>query len=289
MPIVEPVIRPPAEANSLLLQITTGCSANSCIFCGAYKLKPFSVKKYTEIFADIDTAKKVYPDTRKVFLMDGNALVLTNEKLLPILERLNQVFPKLTRISAYANGDDLAYRSQVELQNLASFKLSLIYLGLESGSQKILDKCKKRPTVQEMIQAVQKAQAVGIKSSVMVLLGLGGRELSELHVKETIKALNKMQPKLLSFLTLMLIPGTELYFQAQQNQFQELNAKEFVRETYDLLIGLELKQTVFRSNHASNYLNLEGRLPQDKAQLLFTIQAALQNKVNLKPEFFRGL
>ncbi len=289
MPIIEPVIRPPAEANSFLLQITTGCSANTCTFCGAYKLKPFTVKKYPEIFADIEQARKYYPDTRKVFLMDGNALVLTNAKLIPILEKLNQTFPKLTRISTYANGDDLAYRTQTELQTLVDYKLSLIYLGLESGSQRILDKCKKKPTVEEMISAVQKAQEVGIKSSVMVLLGLGGKELSQLHVQETIKALNKMQPRLLSFLTLMLIPGTELYIQTRQKQFQELNAKEFLQETYDILVGLELKQTVFRCNHASNYLNLEGRLPQDKPQLLAMIQAALQNKINLKSEMFRGL
>jgi len=289
MPMIGPVIRPPSEANSFLLQVTTGCSANTCTFCGAYKDKPFNIKKFQEVVADIEEEKGFNPDTRKVFLLDGNALVLQNEKLIPILQKLNESFPKLTRISTYANGDDITRRSNSELQALSNLKLKLLYIGLESGSQTILDRCNKKPTVEQMIQAVRSADSVGIKSSVMVILGLGGKTLSPLHVKETITALNKMQPRFLSFLTLMLIPNTDLYLQAKQGHFQELPARELLQEAHDILSGLELTQTVFRSNHASNYLSLAGRLPHDKSMLLSQIQAGLQGKIHLKPEFLRGL
>jgi len=289
MPLIEPVIRPPSEANSFLSQVTTGCSANTCTFCGAYKDKPFKIKIFQEVVADIEEEKRFNPDTRKVFLLDGNALVLQNEKLIPILQKLNESFPKLTRISAYANGDDITRRSNSELQALSNLKLKLIYMGLESGSQTILDRCHKKPTVEQMIQAIRSADSVGIKSSVMVILGLGGKALSSLHVKETITALNKMQPRFLSFLSLMLLPNTDLYLQARQGHFHELPARELLQEAHDIVSGLELTQTVFRSNHASNYLSLAGRLPHDKAMLLSQIQAALQGKIHLRPEFLRGL
>ena len=289
MPIIEPVILPPSEANSFLLQVTTGCSANTCTFCGAYKNKPFKIKKYQEVVADIEEEKRFNPDTRKVFLLDGNALVVQNEKLIPVLQKLNESFPRLTRISTYANGDDITRRSLTELQALSNLKLKLMYMGLESGSQTILDRCHKKPTVEQMIQAVRLAESVGIKSSVMVILGLGGKTLSPLHVKETITALNKMQPRFLSFLSLMLIPNTDLYLQAQQGRFQELPARELLQEAHDILSGLDLTQTIFRSNHASNYLPLAGRFPHDKAMLLSQIQAALQGKIHLRPEYFRGL
>jgi len=289
MPLIEPVIRPPSEANSFLLQVTTGCSANTCTFCGAYKDKPFKIKKFQEVVADIEEEKRFDPDTRKVFLLDGNALVLPNEKLIPILQKLNESFPRLARISSYANGDDITRRSLSEVQALSDLKLKLIYMGLESGSQTILDRCNKKPTVDQMIQAVRSTDSVGIKSSVMVILGLGGKTLSPLHVKETITALNKMQPRFLSFLSLMLIPNTDLYLQERQGHFQELPARELLQEAHDILSGLELTQTVFRSNHASNYLSLAGRLPHDKSMLLSQIQAALQGKIHLRPEFLRGL
>ncbi|MFC1770342.1 radical SAM protein [Candidatus Margulisiibacteriota bacterium] len=289
MPIIEPVIRPPAEAFSFLLQVTTGCSANTCTFCGAYKGKPFKVKDFHEIEQDIELAKQLYPQTRRVFLMDGNALILSNEKLIPILQKLISAFPRLTRISSYANGDDITRRNHEELRELANHKLKLIYIGLETGSQQILDHCQKKPTVKQMVEAVQRAWEANIKSSVIVLLGLGGKEHSNIHVVETIKALNQMQPRLLSFLSLMLIPGTELYQENIENLFHELSSHELLEEAYQILKGLEMKQTVFRCNHASNYLELEGRLPQDKQLLLEKIKYALDGKVDLRPEFFRGL
>jgi len=168
-------------------------------------------------------------------------------------------------------------------------QLSLIYMGLESGSQRVLDRCKKASSVQQMIEAVRKAGAAGIKSSVIVLLGLGGRENSAEHVRGTIEALNKMQPRYLSFLSLMVIPGTPLAEEVRRGDFKELNPGEMLQEAYAMIRGLELKQTIFRSNHASNYLALEGTFPKDKPTLLKVLKAAMRGEVRLRPEGVRGL
>ncbi len=152
--------------------------------------KPFAVKDSEEIASDIDEAAALYPDTRRVFLLDGDALAVNNAKLLPILKKLDEVFPKLSRISSYANGYQITQRSSAELAELNENKMRLIYIGLESGSQDVLDRCRKRSTADEMIEAVKKASRCGIKSSVIVLLGLGGKEHSEKHVRDTIKTLN---------------------------------------------------------------------------------------------------
>ena len=289
MPIIEPAIRPPAEAESFLLQVTLGCSANSCTFCGAYQGKPFRVKAMTDIQADIDWGSQYLPDTRRVCLLDGDALALNNARLIPILQQLNLAFPRLNRIASYANGYNITSRSTVELEELYQHKLRLLYIGLESGSQKVLDYCQKRSRVAEMIAAVRRAEESGIKSSVIVLLGLGGRENSGIHVRDTILALNEMQPRYLSFLSLMLIPGTELYQATQRGEFMELSPGELLQEMRDIIAGLELRKTVFRSDHASNYLPLEGRLPQDKERLLQVMDEAISGKSRLRPEFLRGL
>jgi radical SAM superfamily enzyme YgiQ (UPF0313 family) len=265
MPIIEPAIRPPAEAGSFLLQITTGCSAGGCSFCGGY------------------------PEERRIFLMDGDALALSNTRLLPILERIEESFPRLTRIASYANGQNITLRSDKELGELFHHKLRLIYMGLESGSQAILDRCRKRATVTEMARAVQRCQSAGIKASVIILLGLGGREASADHVRGTISALNQMQPRLLSFLSLMLIPGTPLFQEAERDEFIELNPEELLAEARAIIAGLELTRTVFRCDHASNHLPLEGRFPLDKARLLAMIDEALAGRRRLRPEFLRGL
>ncbi|MFC1478771.1 radical SAM protein [Candidatus Margulisiibacteriota bacterium] len=289
MPIIEPSIRPPAEAYSFLLQVTTGCSANTCTFCGAYKGKEFRIKDYSEIYSDIAEHAAMFPDTRRVFLMDGDVLVLNNEKLLPILRKLNEAFPRLTRISSYANGYNITSRTEDELRELYDHKLRLIYIGLESGSQSILDSCKKKPTADEMVKAVLMSDKAGIKSSVIVLLGLGGKSRSCEHIQATIAALNLMQPRYLSFLSLMLIPGTQMYADAESGSFKELDSLELLRESHDILQGLEMKKTIFRSNHASNYLPLEGALPNDKDKLLYMLKTALSGEIALKPEFMRGL
>jgi radical SAM superfamily enzyme YgiQ (UPF0313 family) len=289
MPIIEPVIRPPAEADSFLLQITVGCSADSCNFCGVYKSKTFRVKDRKEITQDILSFAKRYPGTRRVFLMDGDALVLSNNKLVPILEELNYAFPLLTRISSYANGSNITRKNTDELIELYNHKLSLIYMGLESGSQRVLDMCKKSSTAKDMIHAVNKAAQANIKSSVIVLLGLGGKTLSKEHVRDTIEALNSMQPRYLSFLSLMVIPGTPLEEEIRRGEFIELSPQELLKESYDIIEGLELQKTIFRSNHASNHLPLAGTFPKDKASLLNALESGINGRTMLKPEILRGL
>ncbi len=289
MAIVEPVIRPPAEADSFLLQVTLGCSANSCSFCGAYKNKKFCFKSQEEIIADINEYSFLHPNTRRVFLMDGDALVLGNNRLVPVLEKLGQVFPRLSRVSCYANGFNITLKSRYELTALYEHKLSLIYMGLESGSQGILDRCGKSSSVEEMVEAVNKADNACIKSSVIVLLGLGGKKYSEEHIKGTITALNRMQPRYLSFLSLMIVPGTLLAQEAGNGGFKELNSIELLKEAYEIIRGLELRKTIFRSNHASNYLALEGTFPKDKMRLLNILKTAINGKVRLRPEILRGL
>jgi len=289
MSIIEPIIRPPAEADSFLLQVTLGCSADTCSFCGAYKGKAFQVKDQKEIFADIAEHARRYKDARRVFLMDGDAFVLSNNRLVPILEKLRQSFPWLTRISSYANGCNITRKKDCELAELHEHKLSLIYMGLESGSQAILDRCGKSSQVDEMVEAVNRATRANIKSSVIVLSGLGGKKYSREHVQGTIAALNRMQPRYLSFLSLMVIPGTPLAEAVRRGDFQELNPLELLKESYDIIQGLDLAMTIFRSNHASNYLALEGAFPKDKEKLLHVLKAAIDGGIGLRPERWRGL
>ena len=287
MPLVEPVIRPPSEAESFLLQVTVGCSANSCSFCGAYRKKPYRIKDNREIEGDIEEWSRLSPETRRVFLLDGDALAAGNEILLPVLDRLDSVFPHLGRVASYANGFNITARSDGELRELAERKLRLIYVGLESGSQQVLDRCRKKASVEEMVAAVRRAGAAGIKSSVIVLLGLGGRTFRDEHVAETITALNRMQPRYLSFLSLMLVPGTPLSRQEQRGEFELPGPRDLLREARDIIEGLALEGTIFRANHASNYLTLEGRFPHDKEALISTLRAALDRKTPLRPETFR--
>lgn len=289
MPIIEPVIRPPAEALSFFLQITTGCSANQCGFCGAYLHKSFRIKDRKEIKQDIDHGAQHCPETRRVFLMDGDALAMKNDRLIPILKDLQHAFPKLSRITSYANGYNITGRSDSQLGDLYDHRLRLVYMGLESGSQEILDFCTKRSGVDEMIDAVIKATRAGIKTSVIVLLGLGGKERSGIHIKETIHALNRMQPRYLSFLSVMLIPGTPLHRLQQDGSFTELSPRELLLEARGIIAGLILNKTIFRSDHASNYLSLEGRFPADKEHLIKSLDAALEGRIRLKPEWMRGL
>jgi radical SAM superfamily enzyme YgiQ (UPF0313 family) len=289
MPIIEPAIRPPAEADSFLLQVTLGCSVDSCTFCGAYKKKPFCAKDPQEITSDIRRHAARHPDTRRVFLMDGDALALSNSKLVSILTELRAAFPRLTRVSAYANGCNIARKSDLELAELYDHSLSLVYMGLESGSQTVLGRCRKSSTVEEMVDAVSRLAKAGIKSSVIVLLGLGGKRHSKEHVEGTIDALNRMQPRYLSFLSLMVIPGTPLAKEVKSGDFEELGPRELLKESYEIIQGLKLKKTIFRSNHASNHLALEGTLPKDQARLLDELGAAMGGQARLRPEFLRRL
>ncbi len=285
------VVRPPSEAWSYILQITYGCSHNRCTFCSTYLDKPFQVRPAREVMEDIAMARSIIPHTRRVFLADGNALVLSNRRLVPILEALNDAFPNLERVSIYANAQDILRKSEEELVTLRRKKLSLIYMGLESGDEEILQRVKKGATAAEMIEAVRKAQAVGFQMSVIGILGLGGRERSREHAIATAQAVSAMDPAYFSLLTLMVVPGTELHRQWKAGEFVLIKPLEMLAEMRVMIEHMEgLTHCVFRTNHASNYLPLAGTLPRDKERLLATLDCALaQGETVLRPEYLRAL
>jgi len=285
------VIRPPSEANSYILQITYGCSHNKCTFCPTYLDKPFKIRPIKQVFEDIDTARKVMPETRKVFLADGNALVLTTKQLIPILDALNKAFPRLQRIGIYANAKDILAKTNQELMELCNKKLSIIYIGLESGSNKVLKRVNKGATAEEMIKAVIKAQEKGFKVSVIGLLGLAGIDLWKEHAIATGRAISAMSPRFFSLLTVMVVPGTVLHEQQEQGTFILPAPLEMLKEMRVIIENTDVHSgCIFRTNHASNYLALEGRLPKDKEKLLQIIDSALsQGQSSLRPEYLRGL
>lgn len=285
------VIRPPSEANSYILQITYGCSHNKCTFCPTYLDKPFKIRPIKQVFEDIDTARKVMPETRRVFLADGNALVLTTKQLIPILDALDKAFPQLQRIGIYANAKDILAKTNQELMELCNKKLSIIYIGLESGSNKVLKRVNKGATAEEMIKAVIKAQEAGFKVSVIGLLGLAGIALWKEHATATGRAISAMSPRFFSLLTVMVVPGTVLYEQQDQGGFILPAPLEMLKEMRVIIENTDVHSgCIFRTNHASNYLSLEGRLPKDKQRLLQIIDSALsQGESSLRPEYLRGL
>ena len=285
------VIRPPSEANSFILQVTYGCSHSECTFCGTYLDKPFQIRPESEVLEDIALARRFRPDTRRVFLADGDALVSRTSRLVSILDELAAGFPLLERVGIYANARDLLGKSESDLRLLCKKGLGIVYLGLESGSDEVLDRIHKGATAAEMIEAVHRARAAGIRTSVIAILGIGGPELSSVHAEETGRAVSAMDPDYLSMLTLMLVPGTELHRQWVAGAFELLDPEAMLLELRQAILHLNgLSHCVFRTNHASNFLPLAGTLSQDKKQLLTTLDAALAlGKPALRPDAWRGL
>jgi radical SAM superfamily enzyme YgiQ (UPF0313 family) len=284
------VYRPPSEANSLIIQVTLGCSWNKCTFCRMYQEKKFSVTPEDQVFAFIDQAAELYgPGVRRVFLADGDALCLKTDKLLRILEKLQNTFPELQRVGIYAYEPNLRRKSDEEIRALADNRLSIGYLGLESGDEGVLRRIRKGCTADQMVDAVNRMQANGMKASVMTLLGLGGTDLSHDHAKHSAAILNRMQPRYVSFLTVTPVDGTELAAQVRSGEFEEVTPMQSLQELRWITEDLELDGSIFRSNHASNYLPIGGSLPKDKDDILAAIDAALSGEIPLKPEFLRGL
>ena len=285
------VVRPPSEARSYILQVTLGCSHNRCTFCGTYLDKRFRARPVAEVLEDVALAQERLPDTRRVFLADGNALVLSTRRLVGILEALASGFPNLGRVGIYANARDLLGKSDADLAILRRNKLEIVYLGLESGSDEVLRRVCKGATAAEMVEAVQKAKRAGMRVSVIALLGIGGRELSCQHAEETGRVVSAMDPHYLSMLTLMLVPGTGLYRQWQSGIFQQMEPEELLTELHQIVTHLSgLSRCIFRTNHASNYVPLAGTLSRDKPRLLAAIdQARAQGRSALRPEAWRAL
>ncbi len=284
------VIRPPSEAGSFLLPATVGCSHNSCTFCVTYKFTRFKLRPFESMREDIELAARYNPGLRRVFLCDGDAMCLPAEDLERILDCLNDNFGQLERVGIYANAGDILSKSPEQLETLASKKLGIAYLGLESGNDEILKKVRKGFTAEQMVQAVRKAEDAGIRTSVIVLLGLGSNAMSRQHAVDSASVVSRMNPSYVSALTLMLLPGTPLYSDYQDGKFEIMNPSSILQELRWFLAGIDVEgPTVFRTNHASNYLPVGGTLPQDKERMLEIIDMGLADSSMLRPESRRAL
>lgn len=284
------IYRPPSEARSLIVQVTVGCSHNECTFCSMYKAKRFRVRALDEIKEDLLEAARRYGAVDRIFLADGDALCLATEKLLDILKTIKEVLPSCQRVGIYGSARDVLRKQPHELAALKEAGLGIVYLGAESGSPKILEMIKKNATREELIEAVQRIEESGLRSSVTFISGIGGRPLWEEHARMSASMINEMQPYYASVLTLMVEPDAPLYDDIQQGRFELLSPMEVMDEMECLLENIHVTKTcVFRSNHASNYLSLKGDLPADKERMLAQIRAAKNDASLLKEEYFRAL
>lgn len=270
-----PQYRPPAEADSLILQIDVGCPYNRCTFCGMYRGVRYRRRPMEEVTRLIEAEARYADGMRRIFLADGDVMRRPAAELLAILAELGRQFPDLARVNTYATGFAIAAKSDEDLRAMRALKLHTLYLGLESGDEAILRAVRKGEDAATMIAAVQRAQACGLRASVMVLLGLGGAERTREHAEASADALNRMQPRLLSALRVVPVPGTELHDDVTAGRFAPLSERHVVEELRAIVSRLELANTVFRANHASNVIPLEARLPRDKPALLAQLDAVL--------------
>lgn len=283
------VIRPPAEAESILLQVTLGCSHNRCRFCPAYKGKRFAIKDPARVAAAIAHAAAHLPEARRVFLCDGDALVMPQERLEAVLAQVRQGLPQVARVAAYANAKALSRKSVAELRRLRELGLGTLYLGLESGSDAVLSAMGKWGGVEEHLRQAAKAREAGLKLSVTVLLGLGGREGGAAHAEATGRALSRMDPEQAAALALMVVPGTPLFDDMERGLFVPQDDRGLLEELRIMLESLELSRGLFFSNHASNPLRLRLRLPRDKQAGLALVREALAGLAPLVPRAYRRL
>ena len=283
------VYRPPSEAYSLIVQVTYGCSHNTCAFCSMYKEKRFALRPLDEVLEDFHIARQTYRHVDKVFLADGDALVRKASELYTILDTIRELFPECQRVTSYASPASIRIRTDEELQTLRAKGLTMVYMGLESGCDEVLKLMHKGHMSDEIVAMGQKVRRNGIALSVTAITGLGGPELLEQHAIQTAKAFNAMNPEYIGMLTLMVEPGTPLYDWVRDGEFQLLTQPQVLRETRLLVENLDSPGSVFRMNHASNYLVLKGTLNQDKEAMLHTIDAAEHDLSRLRPEEWRGL
>ena len=281
-----PVFRPPSEARSFILRVTRGCAHNKCTYCNMYRGVPFQILKDEEISRQIALAAYYGKDkVRRVFLADGDALVLPTAKLLKILQALRDTFPKLQRVSSYAAPKDILRKSEDELRQLKEAGLQLLYYGMETGDDITLKAVNKGVSGEEAVEAGRRVTASGMKLSIMVILGLAGKEGSHRHAIETAKAINIIQPTMWSALCLMLYRGSELLEQFERGEFNPLSPDELMEELYTIMENVNLpedKHCLFRSNHVSNYVSLAGTLPKDKQRLLAEIEYSARELGKLK-------
>ncbi|MFP3981423.1 MAG: radical SAM protein, partial [Desulfobacterales bacterium] len=283
------IIRPPSEANSILLQVTVGCSHNKCTFCGTYKGERFKIKPDETIMEDIDFAAKHCKNQNRVFICDGDALIVPQKRLLKYMQEIEKKLPWVERVGLYANTKGIGMKSAEELRELRDHGLGIVYMGLESGDDQTLKAVNKGATAEKMINMGRKIKEAGIKLSVTVLLGLAGRQRSQTHAQETGRVLSEMDPGFAGALSLMLIPGTPLHEDYEAGRFPILDANEMLAELRTMIAHTDLSDGLFHANHASNYLPVRAKLPEDKEKTLQQIDDALTGKIALRPEFLRAL
>lgn len=272
----EPLFRPPSEAYSAILQVTLGCSWNRCAFCEMYTSKQFRVRKFDDVKEDIRALSAYYASARKVFLADGNAFVLSADKLLPVLDEINTRFGKLQRISSYALPRDILAKTDEELLLLKQKGLKLLYVGIESGDDEVLAMVNKGETAATTVNGILKAHTAGIDTSLMVLTGLGGRKFSRQHAENSAKVINAVQPRFLSTLTLSYPYGTGHFKKRVPDEFEQLSLKELFVEQRIFIEHIQAENVIFRSNHVSNNINLDGILSRDRDHVIRTLDYAIQ-------------
>ena len=283
------VYRPPSEARSLIVQVTIGCAHNKCTFCTMYKDKQFRVRKKEEVLEDFQMAYDTYGDRiRRIFLADGDALIVRTPDLLDILNFIREKFPSTERVTSYGTPGDILRKSEEELKSLARAGLDMVYMGAESGDAVTLERINKGVTREEIIEAGQKLRRCGIRSSITLISGLGGRERKREHAVESAKLISAIKPDYVGFLTLMLDDSTEIYRQIQAGEMELLTPEEVVEEMRLFLTNVDSQGTMFRANHASNYVILKGNLNEDIEEMLQRLDE-VEKAGKYRPERVRGL
>ncbi len=283
------VIRPPSEAFSIILQVTLGCSHNACTFCGTYREKPYSVKPWTQIEADIAFAGQYCKRQHNLFLADGDVLAMPHADLIRLLETIRQQVPQVRRISSYASSRNISGKTDEELRQYRSLGLLRLYMGLESGHDPTLKAIAKGVDAAAMVEAARRIREADIALSVSCILGIAGKEQSQAHALATAEVLNRMQPQYIGVLTLMLLENTPLYRRYREGRFVLPDHSELLLELRTMVQHLDLPRCLFSANHPSNYLTLNGRLPKDREEMLALIDQALEGSVHLRSELQRAL
>jgi len=284
------IYRPPSEAYSLLVQVTIGCTHNKCTFCKMFKNKQFRVRKLEEVLEDLAWARQKYSRVQRMFLCDGDALALNNDKLMPILNYIKENFPECERVTIYGRAGAVLRKTDEEMRELYEAGLTMVYIGAESGSDKVLKDICKGETRAELIEAVKRIEACGMQASVTFISGLAGKDGWEDHAIQTGTMISEMQPSYVGLLTLIVEPSVPMAKDIESGKLKLLSAEEVLKETLLMLEHTNVeKNCVFRSNHASNYVSLRGDLPKDKEAMMNTLTRALENPGMFKDERFRAL
>jgi radical SAM superfamily enzyme YgiQ (UPF0313 family) len=283
------IIRPPSEANSILLQATVGCSHNKCTFCGAYKGEKFKIKSEEMIFGDIAYAARHYRHQNRLFICDGDALIIPQARLVAILQEIRRQLPWIERVGVYANTKSIQKKTPEELAELHKLGLGIAYMGLETGDEQTLQVVRKGATAEKMTEMGRKIREAGIKLSITVLLGIAGRERSQIHAEATGRVLTAIDPEYVGALSIMLIPGTSLHDDYLEGRFVLIEPTEMLAELRTIIQHTQLSGGLFHANHASNYLPIRAKLPEDRPKTLALIDRAIAGQIQLKPEYWRAL